>query len=92
MHEATENVTESVKEGITIIVNQRPHHIETSHVDASLLRKLVDLPPNYEAWKIVGSPDPEGQLPKDDTQVTGMITAKNGDRFRVVPPGTFGGH
>lgn len=75
---------------ITILVNQEPHHLDTDTVDDDLLRQLAGAPDEYEVWKVVRSPDPEGQLPVDDIQVTGEITVKSGDRFRVVPPGTFG--
>jgi hypothetical protein len=37
-----------------------------------------------------GQPLRWGQLPKDDIQVTGRVEVKSGDRFRVVPPRTFG--
>lgn len=74
----------------TIIVNTKPHHIAGEEVTPEMLRDLANLPQDYEAWKIVGSPDPEGQLPVNDVQVTGSFKVKNGDRFRVVPPGTFG--
>ncbi len=76
---------------ITILINQRPHHLESPEVTPELLRGLAKLPADYEVWRVIGNPDPEGHLPKDDVQVTGPTTAKNGDRFRVVPPGTFGG-
>lgn len=80
----------TAESGITILVNQRPHHLDSPEVSPQQLRDLVGLPQDYEVWHIVGSPDPEGQLPKDDVQVTGTITVNSGDRFRVVPPGTFG--
>lgn len=75
---------------ITILLNQRPHSLESPDVTPQQLRDLAGLPQDYEVWQTVGSPDPEGQLPKDDVQVTGPIKVKSGDRFRVVPPGTFG--
>ena len=75
---------------ITIIVNQEPHHVGTDMLDDAALRQLVGAPNEYEVWKIVRNPDPEGQLPVDDVQVTQEISVKSGDRFRVVPPGTFG--
>lgn len=74
----------------TIIVNKKPHHLDTEEVTPDVLRHLANLPDDYEAWKIVGEPDPEGQLPANDVQVTGRLHVKSGDRFRVVPPGTFG--
>jgi hypothetical protein len=75
---------------ITILVNQVPHHLESDEVTPELLRTFAGLPADYEVWQVVGSPDPEGQLPANDVQVTGPIHVKSGDRFRVVPPGTFG--
>jgi hypothetical protein len=77
-------------EQITILVNQQPKHLQSNEVTPDQLRGLAELPSDYEVWKIVGSPDAEGQLPVDDIQVTGTIEVHNGDRFRVVPPGTFG--
>jgi len=35
-------------------------------------------------------PDPEGQLPVDDIQITSPVEIKDGQQYRVVPPGTFG--
>jgi hypothetical protein len=77
-------------EKITILINQRPFHLDHSTVTPQEMRELVGLSGDYEVWKIVKSPDPEGQLPLDDIQVTGPIEVKSGDQFRVVPPGTFG--
>ena len=76
---------------ITIIINQRPFHFENTDLSAEEIRVAVGAPPEYEVWKTVKDPDPEGQLPVDDMQVTGPVEIKSGDRFRVVPPGTFGG-
>jgi hypothetical protein len=75
---------------ITILINQVPHHITSNTITADEIRRLAGADPDYEVWKIVKSPDPEGQLPIDDIQVTGSIEVKSGDKFRVVPPGTFG--
>ena len=75
---------------ITIIVNQKPYQVEKQILAPDDFRALVGAPADYEVWKIVKSPDPEGQLPIDDEQVTEPIKVRNGERFRVVPPGTFG--
>ncbi len=75
---------------ITIIVNQVSHHISSSTVTAAYLRELAGAGADYEVWKVIKSPDPEGQLPVDDMQVKDSIEVKSGDKFRVVPPGTFG--
>lgn len=75
---------------VTILVNGHPHHLEQTVLAASEIRSLVAAPSDYEVWKVIKAPDPEGQLPVDDQQVTGSIEVKSGDRFRVVPPGTFG--
>ena len=75
---------------ITIIVNQRPFHLDATSLSATDIRSLVEAPDDYEVWKTVNNPDPEGQLPVDDVQITDSIEVKSGDRFRVVPPGTFG--
>ena len=76
---------------ITIVINQHPHHFEQDTLTPDHFRNAVDAPPDYEVWLIVKDPDPEGQLPVDDVQITGPTTIENGQRYRVVPPGTFGG-
>lgn len=75
---------------ITILINQKPFHLESSLVTAAAIREIVDAPEDYEVWKVIKSPDPEGQLPLDDEMITESVEVKSGDRFRVVPPGTFG--
>ncbi|MBI4838573.1 MAG: hypothetical protein HY806_05415 [Nitrospirae bacterium] len=75
---------------ITILINMVPHHISCSTITADEIKHLADADSDYEVWKVVKSPDPEGQLPVDDFLVTGSIEVKSGDKFRVVPPGTFG--
>ena len=75
---------------VTILINQKPHHFERDTVEPADFRSAVSAPPDYEVWQIVKDPDPEGQLPKDDVQITGSTQLKSGERFRVVPPGTFG--
>jgi len=76
---------------ITIIINQRPHHFDHSLLAPEEFRSAVGAPSDYEIWKIVHDPDPEGQLPVDDVQITTSVEVQSGQRFRVVPPGTFGG-
>jgi hypothetical protein len=75
---------------ITILINQEPKHFEKNVLTPDDIRQAVGLPQDYEVWLIVRSADPEGQLPKDDVQVTAPVEIKNGQRYRVVPPGTFG--
>ena len=75
---------------ITIIINKKPFHFIQDTISAEEIRNKVDADPDYEVWLIVESPDPEGQLPVNDLLITGEIEIKNGMRFRVVPPGTFG--
>ncbi len=75
---------------ITIIINQRPFHFATSALTPDDFRTAVQAPADYEVWKVIHNPDPEGQLPADDIQITGPVEVKSGERFRVVPPGTFG--
>ncbi len=77
-------------EKITIHVNGKVYHVDKHQLTPEEIRGLVSAPSDYEVWKIVKSPDPEGQLPQDDIQITGPIEIKSGDKFRVVPPGTFG--
>lgn len=75
---------------ITILINQTPYHFEESELTPQDFRDAVGAPNDYEVWLVVKSPDPEGELPKDDIQITGAIQIENGQRYRVVPPGTFG--
>jgi hypothetical protein len=75
---------------ITIIINQRPFHFERDTLEPSDFRNAVSAPPDYEVWQVIRDPDPEGQLPKDDVQITTVTHIQSGERFRVVPPGTFG--
>lgn len=77
-------------EKVTIHVNGKVFQVDKHQLTADEIRGLVGAPSDYEVWKIVKSPDPEGQLPKNDIQITGSIEIKSGDKFRVVPPGTFG--
>lgn len=75
---------------ITILINQRPFHFDHGTLAPEEFRNAVNAPGDYEIWRTVHDPDPEGQLPTDDVQVTGPVAVKSGQRFRVVPPGTFG--
>ena len=75
---------------ITIHVNTDVFHPNKEQITPEEIRGLVKLPENYEVWKIIKNPDPEGSLPVDDIMITTPIEIKNGDKFRVVTPGTFG--
>lgn len=75
---------------ITIHINQDPKHFEQNQLSPEDFRKAVGAPADYEVWKVVKSPDPEGQLPVDDIQITDTVEIKSGEKYRVVPPGTFG--
>lgn len=78
-------------EKVTIHINREPYHFDKDVLSPQDLRDAVHAPADYEVWKIVKQPDPEGQLPTDDIQITTSIEVKDGEKFRVVPPGTFGG-
>ena len=78
------------KKKITIHINQKPFHFEVSELTPDEFRAAVEAPDDHEVWFIVHSPDPEGQLPVDDLQITGSTEIESGQRYRVVPPGTFG--
>ena len=75
---------------VTILINQHPFHFEKTMLSPEEFREAVKAPSDYEVWHIVKDPDPEGQLPVDDVQITAPVDIKNGERYRVVPPGTFG--
>lgn len=83
-------MTSEGKGKTTILINQKPHKIEDALLSPDDFRRLADAPNEYEVWKVVKSPDPEGELPVDDEQITDTVKVTDGDRFRVVPPGTFG--
>ncbi len=76
---------------ITIHINQTPYHFDQDTLSPQDFRDAVHAPVEYEIWFITKSPDPEGQLPVDDVQIISLVEIKNGQRYRVVPPGTFGG-
>lgn len=75
---------------ITILINQQPFHFDVHELEPNDFRKAIQAPTDHEVWLVVHSPDPEGQLPVDDVQITGPVEIKSGQRYRVVPPGTFG--
>jgi hypothetical protein len=75
---------------ITILINQKPHQFERAELGPQDFRDAVGAPSDYEVWLINKSPDPEGQLPVDDSQITTSVPIEDGQRYRVVPPGTFG--
>lgn len=79
------------KKKITILINQRPFHFQEETLSPADFRNAISAPSDYEVWLVVHSPDPEGQLPGDDRQITVPVEIKDGQRYRVVPPGTFGG-
>lgn len=75
---------------VTILINQKPYHVDKTTLSPQEFRDLVGAPADYEVWQIVKDPDPEGQLPVDDKQITASAEVKSGNRYRIVPPGTFG--
>jgi hypothetical protein len=78
------------KKKITIHINQKPYHFDQAVLSPDDFRAAVGAAKDYEVWLIVKNPDPEGQLPVDDVQITQPVEIKDGQRYRVVPPGTFG--
>lgn len=78
------------KKKITILINQQPYHFDEDTLAPDDFRGAVGAPSEYEVWLVEKNPDPEGQLPDDDVQITGPVQIKSGQRYRVVPPGTFG--
>jgi len=75
---------------VTILINQRPVHFQKSTLSPDDFRAAINAPSDYEVWFVVKDADPEGQLPVDDIQITGPVEISSGQRYRVVPPGTFG--
>lgn len=76
---------------MTILINQRPFHFEKTTLLPQDFREAVNAPSDYEVWLVVKDPDAEGQLPVDDLLIISAVEIENGQRCRVVPPGTFGG-
>jgi hypothetical protein len=74
-----------------ILVNGKPFRLgDADKLSPEDFRRLVELPDDHEVWRVIGEPDPEGQLPLDDEQVTQPTRVACGEEYRVVPPGTFG--
>ena len=73
-----------------IKINGQQFFTEKDTLSADEIRQFISAPSDYEVWKIIGQPDPEGQLPTDDLQITGSTEIHSGYHFRVVPSGTFG--
>ena len=71
--DATETKTK-----VTIIINKQPFHFTADELEPADFRKAVDAPADYEVWRVVKDPDPEGQLPIDDIQVTARTPIKRG--------------
>ena len=74
----------------TVVINDKPHQFETGLLCPDDFRKAIGAEADYEVWQVVRNPDPEGELPKDDVQITECIEVASGTRIKVVPPGTFG--
>ena len=68
-----------------MLINQKPHRFPAAHLGGDIRSRRR--PDDYR-MKVVREPDP-GQL-RSTTPLCRRLEAKNGDRFRVVPPGTFG--
>lgn len=82
---------QDTKKKVTVIINEKRFQFETTRLCPDDFRKAVGADSDYEVWQVVGRPDPEGQLPQNDVQITDCVEVKDGARFKVVPPGTFGG-
>jgi hypothetical protein len=79
-----------MKKKTTIHINQKPYHFDETELSPQNFRNAVGAPADYEVWLVEKSPDPEDQLPVDDIQITSTVEIKDGQHYRVVPPGTFG--
>ena len=76
---------------ITILINERRFRFDQAELTPADFREAVGAPEEYEVRLVVRGPDAEGQLPVDDEQITGPVRIRDGQRYRIVPPGTFGG-
>ena len=75
---------------VTILINYEPFHFDISALSPEDFRDKVKAPSEYEVWQIFNDRGPESRLPLDDIQIKEPVEIKNGQRYRVVPPGTFG--
>jgi len=78
------------KDKITILINQKPYHVETDSLTGAEIKGLADGPSDYLVVLVVKDPDP---VAGGDDKIIGdnqVVQLKSGMRFRIVNPGTFG--
>ncbi len=78
------------KENITILINQKPYHVEKSEMTGAEIRELGEGPPDY--WVTLVVKDPDEFAGGDDPRIMDdqRVELKSGMRFRIVNPGTYG--
>jgi hypothetical protein len=70
---------------ITIIINQRPFHLDVNEASGRDLKALADIPIGNLLFREV--PGPGDDLPISDDEV---VELKSGEHFYDMPPGNFG--
>ena len=75
---------------ITILINQKPYHVEKSEITGSEIKELASGPPDY--WVTLVVKDPDEVAGGDDPRILDdqVVQIKSGMRFRIVNPGTYG--
>ena len=82
--------TETKSKKITILINSKPHHINTSSLTGKEIKELGGGPLNYLLVLVVKDPDP---VAGGDDKIIGdgdVVDLQSGMRFRIVNPATFG--
>ena len=51
---------------VAIYINKVLHKFEEHTLKPEDFQRAAKAPDEYEVWLVVGTPDPEGQLPLDD--------------------------
>ena len=75
---------------ITILINNKPHHITTPSLTGKEIKELGGGPLNYLLVLVVKDPDP---VAGGDDEIIGdgnVVNLQSGMRFRIVNPATFG--
>ena len=68
-----------------IFVNNKHFRTDKEQLAGDDIKKLAGVPADYELYLVHGNES----TPIGPTQV---ISIKNGDHFRAIPPGTFGSY
>lgn len=78
------------EEKITILINQKPFHVNSSSLTGKEIKELANEPLEKLLVKVVEAPDP---VAGGDDIIIGndeIVELKSGMRFRIVNAATFG--